>query len=128
MVNKIGGFFGGNRQNADMTIGYRFGDRFTSAIISKYNDVHLPSGNFITHLIKTRLTYAFSPKLYIQSLIQYNNQTDEWSMNWRLIWHKSAATGLYLVYNQTQDYDGIPMNSKTQSFVVKYSHLFDAFK
>jgi len=128
MVNKIGGFFGGNRQNADVTIGYRFGDRFTSAIISKYNDVHLPDGNFITHLIKTRLTYAFSPKLYIQSLIQYNNQSDEWSMNWRFIWQQSAATGLYLVYNQTQDYDGIPMNSKTKSLVVKYSHLFDAFK
>jgi len=128
MVNKIGGFFGGDRQNADVTIGYRFGDRFTSAIISKYNDVHLPDGNFITHLIKTRLTYAFSPKLYIQSLIQYNNQSDEWSMNWRLIWQQSAATGLYLVYNQTQDYDGIPMNSKTKSLVVKYSHLFDAFK
>jgi len=49
-------------------------------------------------------------------------------MNWRLIWQQSAATGLYLVYNQTQDYDGIPMNSKTKSLVVKYSHLFDAFK
>ena len=128
MVNKIGGFFGGNRQNADVTVGYRFGDRFTSAIISKYNDVRLPNGNFITHLIKARLTYTFSPKLYIQSLIQYNNQSDEWSMNWRFIWQQSAATGLYLVYNQTQDYDGIPIDYKTTSIVLKYSYLFDAFK
>ena len=125
MVNKIGGFFGGNRQNADLTIGYRFGNRFTSAIISKYNNVSLPGGKFITHLIKTRLTYSFTPKLYIQSLIQYNNQSDEWSMNWRFIWQQSASTGLYLVYNQTQDYDGIPIKNSVKSIVIKYSYLFD---
>ena len=128
MVNKIGGFFGGYRQNVDLTIGNRFGNRFTSEIISKYNDVHLPAGNFITHLIRTRLTYAFSPKIYIQFLIQYNNQSDEWSINSRFIWQKSAATGLYLVFNQTQDYDGIPIDYKTTSMVFKYSYLFDVYK
>ena len=127
MVNKIGGFFGGYRQNVDLTIGNRFGNRFTSEIISKYNDVHLPGGNFITHLIRTRLTYAFSPKIYIQFLIQYNNQSDEWSINSRFIWQKSAATGLYLVFNQTQDYDGIPIDYKTTSIVLKYSYLFDTY-
>ena len=127
MVNKIGGFFGGYRQNVDLTIGNRFGNRFTSEIISKYNDVHLPAGNFITHLIRTRLTYAFSPKIYIQFLIQYNNQSDEWSINSRFIWQKSAATGLYLVFNQTQDYDGIPIDYKTTSIVLKYSYLFDTY-
>mgnify|MGYP001174888322 FL=1 len=127
MVNKIGGFFGGYRQNVDLTIGNRFGNRFTSEIISKYNDVHLPGGNFITHLIRTRLTYAFSPKIYIQFLVQYNNQSDEWSINSRFIWQKSAATGLYLVFNQTQDYDGIPIDYKTTSIVLKYSYLFDTY-
>ena len=127
MVNKIGGFFGGHRQNVDLTIGNRFGNRFTSEIISKYNDVHLPGGNFISHLIKTRLTYAFSPKIYIQFLVQYNNQSDEWSINSRFIWQKSAATGLYLVFNQTQDYDGIPIDYKTTSIVLKYSYLFDTY-
>jgi hypothetical protein len=46
-------------------------------------------------------------------------------MNWRFIWQQSAATGLYIVYNQTEDYDGIPIASNTKSFVVKYSYLFD---
>ena len=63
--------------------------------------------------------------MYIQSLLQYNSRTDQWSMNGRCIWQQSAATGLYLVYNQTQDYDGIPLETSTKSFVVKYSYLFD---
>ena len=128
IVTRIGGFFGGDRRNFDTTIRYRFGDRFTSDLISKYNDVYLPGGNFLAHLLRGRLTYSFSPKVYIQSLFQYNNQTDQWSMNWRFIWQRSASTGLYLVYNQTQDLDGIPLPGSTRSVVIKYSHLFDALK
>ena len=126
MVNKIGGFFNGSRVNTDTTIRLRIGSRFTSELISKYNDVTLPDNQFVTHLIRSRLTYALSPQIYVQSLLQYNNQTDQWSMNWRFIWQQSAATGLYIVYNQTQDYDGIPIASSTKSFVIKYSYLFDA--
>ena len=125
MTNTIGGFFSGNRRNTNTTLRFRFGDRFTSDLISRYNDVDLPEGRFVTHLIRSRLTYAISPEMYIQSLLQYNNQSDQWSMNWRFIWQQSAATGLYVVYNQTEDYDGIPIASSTKSFVVKYSYLFD---
>jgi hypothetical protein len=126
IVNKTGGFFSGKRKNTDTTLRYRFGDRFTSEVISKYNDVNLPEGDFITHLIRSRLTYAITPKIYIQSLLQYNNQSDQYSMNWRFIWQQSAATGLYIVYNQSQDYDGIPIANSTKSFVIKYIYLFDA--
>ena len=126
LVTKIGGFFNGDRKNFDTTLRYRFGDRFTSEIISKYNDVKLDDGGeFITHLMRGRLTYALASNIYIQSLLQYNNQSDEWSMNWRFIWQQSAATGLYIVYNEAQDYDGIPITKSTKSFVLKYSYLFD---
>ena len=126
LVTKIGGFFNGDRKNFDTTLRYRFGNRFTSEVISKYNDVKLDDGGeFITHLMRGRLTYALSSNIYIQSLLQYNNQSDEWSMNWRFIWQQSAATGLYIVYNEAQDYDGIPITKSTKSFVLKYSYLFD---
>ena len=126
LVTKIGGFFNGDRKNFDTTLRYRFGDRFTSEVISKYNDVKLDDGGeFITHLMRGRLTYALASNIYIQSLLQYNNQSDEWSMNWRFIWQQSAATGLYIVYNEAQDYDGIPITKSTKSFVLKYSYLFD---
>ncbi|MBC8346465.1 MAG: carbohydrate binding family 9 domain-containing protein [Candidatus Marinimicrobia bacterium] len=128
VMSRIGGYFGGRKKNFNTSIKYRFGNRFTSELVSNYNDVKLMNGQFVAHLIRARLTYAFSPSMYIQSLLQYNNQSDEWSMNWRFIWQQSAATGLYLVYNQTQDYDGIPIESSTKSFVLKYSYLFDAFQ
>lgn len=125
-MNRIGGFFGGDRINMTPTVRLRYKDRFTSEFSFNFNKVNLPGGNFTTNLLRARLTYSFTPKMYIQSLLQYNNQSDQWSMNWRFIWQRSAGTGLYLVYNQIQDYDGIPIEKSTKSFVVKYSYLFDA--
>ena len=125
-MNRIGGFFGGDRINITPTVRLRYKDRFTSEFSFNFNKVNLPGGNFTTNLLRARLTYSFTPKMYIQSLLQYNNQSDQWSMNWRFIWQQSAGTGLYLVYNQAQDYDGIPIEKSTKSFVVKYSYLFDA--
>jgi hypothetical protein len=124
-MNRIGGFFGGDRINITPTVRLRYKDRFTSEFSFNFNKVNLPGGNFTTNLLRARLTYSFTPKMYIQSLLQYNNQSDQWSMNWRFIWQQSAGTGLYLVYNQAQDYDGIPLETSTKSFVVKYSYLFD---
>ena len=125
-MNRIGGFFGGDRINMTPTLKIRYKDKITSEFSFNFNKVNLPNGNFTTNLLRARLTYSFTPKMYIQSLLQYNNQSDQWSMNWRFIWQQSAGTGLYLVYNQAQDYDGIPIEKSTKSFVVKYSYLFDA--
>ncbi len=122
----VGGFFGGERINMTPTVNVRYRDKFTSQFSLQHNQVSLPGGDFVTSLMKARLTYSFSPRIYIQSLLQYNSESDQWSMNWRFIWQQSAATGLYLVYNETQDYEGIPIQNQTRSIIVKYSYLFDA--
>ena len=63
--------------------------------------------------------------MYLQALLQYNNQSGVSSVNWRFILQQSAGSGLYIVYNQLEDYDGIPIDSKSQSLILKYSQLFD---
>ena len=92
--------------------------------ICENNNVNLPGGNFITYLSRSRLTYSFNPKMYIQALLQYNNQSNESFINWRFIIQRSAASGLYVVYNQMEDYDGIP-TKRNNTLILKYSHLFD---
>ena len=125
VMNYIGGFFGGDRIKSTPSLKVRFGDSFNSEFSYNYNSVNLPQGDFVTYLSRARLTYAFSPKMYLQALLQYNNQSGVSSINWRFIIQQSAGSGLYLVYNQTEDYDGIPIESKSRSFILKYSQLFD---
>ena len=124
VMNYIGGFFGGDRISSSPRLKIRFGDKFNSEISYNYNNVNLPGGNFITYLSRSRLTYSFNPKMYIQALLQYNNQSNESFINWRFIIQRSAASGLYVVYNQMEDYDGIP-TKRNNTLILKYSHLFD---
>jgi hypothetical protein len=61
-----------------------------------------------------------------QALVQYNDRTRRWSTNLRFNWQRDAATGLYVVYNDTEGFSGFgPVN---RAFIVKYSHLFDVLR
>lgn len=120
----LGGFFGGKRYNNSITLGVRLGDKFNSEFILNRNDVNLPYGNFKTNIIRSRLSYSFTPRLYIQSLIQYNSVADAWSANFRIGWLQQANTGLFLVFNATT----LKSEPNNRSFIVKYSRMFDVLK
>src|SRR5207249_874924 len=67
------------------------------------NEVHLPAGSFTTNLVRTRLTYAFTPQTVMRSFIQYNADTHQVSSNVRFNWTFQPLSDLYIVYNNTQD-------------------------
>jgi len=70
-----------------------------------------------------RVTYNFTPSVFVQSLLQYNDRTDRWSTNLRFHWLETAGTGLFLVYNNTEGLNGFgPVN---RTFIVKYVRQFD---
>lgn len=120
----LGGFFGGKRYSNTVTLGLRLGDRFNSEFNLSRNDVSLPGGDFTTNLLWSRVSYSFTPRLFLQGLVQYNNVTDTWSANVRFGWLKQANTGLFLVFNELEDTDG----ALNRSFIVKYSRMFDVLR
>ena len=123
----IGGFFGGDRFAASNTFNLRVGDNFTTQLNYNYNNIDLPKGSFNTNLLRLRVSYSFTPRIYLQSLVQYNDSADLWSTNLRFGWLQSANTGLFLVYNEVQDvFDG-SLSINNRSFIVKYSYLLDVF-
>ncbi len=124
----VGGFFGGDRVALSPTLKVRAGEAFTTEFGLQYNDVRLPGGAFTTTLFRARLSYSFTPRLYVQSLVQYNDQADLWSANLRLGWLQAANTGLFVVFNQTNGLDGLPGDPLNRSVTVKYSRLFDVLQ
>jgi hypothetical protein len=123
----LGGFFGGSRVTAASTLRARVGDAFTSTVDYTRNDVSLPEGRFVTNLLRVRLSYSFTPRLYLQALLQYNDVIDNWSTNLRFGWLQAANTGLFVVYNENRDTDRDPLGIgvRDRSFTIKYSHSFD---
>jgi hypothetical protein len=126
----IGGFFGGDRVALNPTIRFRAGDALTTEVNYQRNDIDLPWGSFVTNLVRTRVSYSFSPRIFTQALIQYNDRADLWSMNFRFGWLQAANTGLFVVYTDTRGlYDLFERPERTdRSFIIKYSYMLDLFR
>lgn len=124
----IGGFFGGNRATVGPTLNVRTGDTFNASLAWSRNDVDLPGGHFIANLTSAQLAYNFSPRRFVQALIQYNDDADLWSANLRLGLLGQANTGLFVVYNDTRGlHDTIPSGGG-RSLILKFSRMFDLIK
>ena len=95
--------------------------------VRKRVDLPVPGGEFTADLWRARLSYSFSPRMLLQMLMQWNEQTDETSTNLRFSWLQSANAGLYLVYNEL-DEDGFGAPPKGREFVIKYSRIFDLLR
>lgn len=125
-----GGFFGGDRLTLNPTIKMRAGDALTAEVTYQRNDVKLPWGDFVTNLVRTRVSYSFSSRVFTQALVQYNDRADLWSMNFRFGWLQAANTGLFIVFTDTHGlYDLFDRPERTdRSLIVKYSYMFDLFR
>ena len=78
-------------------------------------------------LARLRLSYAFTPKILLQALMQYNDDDDTLATNLRFSWLRTSNTGLYLVYNEF-DERGNTGTPTGREIILKYSYMFDVFK
>ncbi|MDA0874851.1 MAG: DUF5916 domain-containing protein [Bacteroidetes bacterium] len=130
-----GGFFGGTRWAWVPRLNMRWSDELTAEVALGHNRVDLPGGAFHTNLLQTRLSWSFTPRIYLQALGQYNDQRDQWSMNVRFGWLQQANTGLFVVFNSINRLDSLTMEDTTfpgepehRGLTIKYAYLFDVYR
>lgn len=126
--SRIGGFFGGDRVSLNPRVRYRMGERFNTELSWNHSDIELPvaNGDFQVDVAQLRLSYSFTPRMLLQTLVQYNNQSDVIATNVRFAWLQSANAGLYLVYNEVDEM-GLNLRDNGRQFIIKYSHIIDIF-
>ena len=126
----LGGFYSGTRFGPNATLAYRYGDRLSASLITNYFDVRLDEGSFKTAVVRFNASYSFTPRVYLQANVQYNDDTKDVGTNVRFAWLDTAGTGLYVVWNDTNhtgslERTGIMAGPKQRQLVVKYSRLFN---
>jgi hypothetical protein len=86
--------------------------------------LNLPNGSTDVVITGGRLAYSFTPRMFLQSLVQYNNVSRITSVNARFGLLRNANTGLFVVVNIIKDND---FNDRlnNQNITIKYSHQFD---
>lgn len=120
----IGGYFGGNRISSNNTGTLRLGDKFNAEANLNYNYLNLPNGTTNVVISGGRLAYSFTPRMFLQSLVQYNNVSRIASVNARFGWLSNANTGLFVVVNIIKDSDFMD-RLNNQSITIKYTYQFD---
>lgn len=125
-----GGFFGGDRIGVRSEVRARVGETFSAELSLDRNTIDLAGGRFITNLGRARLSYSFSPRVFAQGLVQYNDRANSWSSNLRFGWLQQANTGLFVVYTDSHLIDDLAVVPRyaDRSIIVKISRLFDALR
>src|SRR5438552_1126890 len=122
----VGGFYNGTRRGGSVTLAARHASSLTTSLLVEYNDVRLEQGNFTRTLTAVRIAYFFTPRVLLQTLVQYSNQARVWTANARFGWLGTAGTGLFVVFNEGQEADGFFQWTRPQarSLIVKYTRQF----
>ncbi|MFQ6004007.1 MAG: DUF5916 domain-containing protein [Woeseia sp.] len=123
----IGGFFGGDKTTLRPRLRYRIGETFSTELSWSYNDIRLPvtNGDFEVNLARLRISYSFTPKILLQSLVQYDDRNDITAANLRFSWLQSANAGLFVVYNEVDEHGVAGPAGRGREFIIKYSRILD---
>ena len=119
----FGPFYNGTRNGGTLTLTARRGASLSTSLLLDYNDVRLDQGAFTRRLIGTRVAYFFTPRMFVQSLVQYSNQARAWTANARFAWLNTAGTGLFVVLNDGEEANGYFRWTRPQarSLLIKYT-------
>jgi hypothetical protein len=123
---ELGGFYTGSKYGGVATFTYRPSAAITSSLLVDYQDVHLDEGDFTRSVLGLKVGYFFTPRISIQSLVQYSNQAEAWTANARFAWLNTAGTGLFVVFNDAEQAEGIANWTRPQarSLTIKYTRQF----
>lgn len=124
-----GSFLSGERRGGFGALTYRIGDVFTTSVRYQHNDVRLPEGDFVTRLVTWRAGYFFTPRIYVQSLVQFSDQADTWAANLRFGWLNTAGTGLFVVFNEARGVGALERDTPlNRGLIVKFNRQFDLWR
>jgi hypothetical protein len=107
--------FGGSR----VTVTKRFSLEPSFSI----SDVNLPHGDFVTRVLRSRVDYGFSPRMFASALLQYNYTDRTFSSNLRYRWEYRPGSEFFVVWTDEQDTRNRGLQLRNRAFVVKATRL-----
>jgi hypothetical protein len=117
-----GDFYDGYRRNYTIGGTFRMNQHLNVSLSDQINDIELGSGAYVTHLLTGRVNVYFTTKMFVNALVQYNTDTNQWSSNVRLDIIHRPLSDIYLVYNERRDYRSGDLISR--AIIAKMTYLF----
>jgi hypothetical protein len=87
------------------------------------NRIRLPIGDVTTKLLRTRVDYGFSPRMFASALLQYNSNDNAFSSNLRFRWEYTPGSEFFLVWTDERDTRNGGIGLRNRAFVAKITRL-----
>ena len=117
-----GEFYDGYRRAYNVSPTVRLNEHFNVAMGIQINDITLSTGDFVSTLITGRVNYNFNTKMFLNTLLQYNTDSQQWSSNVRFNIIHRPLSDIFLVYNERRDER--TGNLLDRAFVAKMTYLW----
>ena len=98
-----GGFYAGERTDLAYRGRVDLSPRLSLEPGVSVNRVELPEGRFTARVFSARSTLAFSPRMFVGALLQYNSTSRSISTNVRFRWEYHPGSDLFVVYTDGRD-------------------------
>ena len=119
-----GDFYDGTRTSVRLTFGVRASKHVQTESLWVYNDVELPQGAFDIGLFNQRVDFTFTPNLRLNTIVQYNDDTEDLGLNVRLHWIYKPGSDLFVVYNENWMEGDLRQRLSThRQIAVKFTYL-----
>ena len=127
LVYDQGTFYNGNRRSIALsTARLEVTPQLSIEPSFSVNDVTLVEGSFTATVVRSRLTYTMTPRMYVSGIVQYSSTTTSAGTNVRFRWEYRPGSELFVVY--TDDYNTeTPQGAeglRNRALVVKVNRLF----
>jgi hypothetical protein len=101
----VGPFYTGYRHSYQISSTFRANYKLNASLSYTQNNISLPTdnGRFKTHLLAARFNYSFSTAVFLNALVQYNSDAQQWSSNIRFNIIHRPLSDFFLVYNEHRD-------------------------
>jgi hypothetical protein len=119
-----GSFYDGTRTSASYSGRLDLGSRLGVEPRITINWIDLPSGEFTTKIISSRVGLTMTPRMALTALVQYSASSSTLSSNIRFRWEYQPGSDFFVVYNDGRDTtaSGYP-TLQNRTFVVKATRL-----
>ena len=116
-----GPFYTGYKHTYDVTGTLRVNRHLNASAGLVHNNVSLTQGRFQTSLLNLRANYSFSTSMFLKALIQYNNDTQQWSSNIRFNLIHRPLSDLFVVYNERRH--SVSGELIDRALIAKFTYL-----
>ncbi|MCI0601448.1 carbohydrate binding family 9 domain-containing protein [bacterium] len=120
-----GGFYDGSRLELSPSILWKISEHLTVSQNFVSNFVGLDQEDFHIYLSRTRISYSLNTSLSSSAVLQYDNSSQEFGLNWRAGYLFKEGTELFIVYNEIMDratYTDLPVR-RDRSLLIKFTYL-----